>query len=75
MYHIFKAIVSFWIYEKSRLINRGTMLFSYQKNSLHEKKLNISMFLLPQFYHKFNLDKLPVFGFEFQCLVLAQNEF
>ena len=23
IYHIFKAIVSFWIYEKIRLINRG----------------------------------------------------
>ena len=33
------------------------------------------MFLLPQFYHKFNLDWLPVFGFEFQWLVVAQNEF
>ena len=26
MYHIFKAIVSFWIYEKIRLINRGQCL-------------------------------------------------
>ena len=38
-------------------------------------RLNLSKFLLQQIKKKFNLDKLPVFGFELQCLVLAQNLF
>ena len=33
------------------------------------------MFLLPQLNLKFNLDKLPEFGFDFKCLILAQNTF
>ena len=54
------------------LINYVSTLAIKKRTSV-ETFLNHSTFLLAQFNHKFNLNKLPVFGFKFQCLVLAQN--
>ena len=55
------------------LFKKPTFTLAIKKRTSVETFLNHSTSLLAQFNHKFNLDKLPVFGFEFQCLVLAQN--
>ena len=50
-------------FEHTTTYMQTSMSCSYQKRTSVETFLNHSTFLLAQFNHKFNLDKLPVFGF------------